>query len=96
MTRVRISAYFTPIQPKCTRYIIETIVSDLGAKGMSVARVIIVGCGPVGLGEVWDSVEHLMPHVKTPHYLAWAELSFELNLSGRKVTLFHISAEQEV
>lgn len=52
--------------------------------------------GLIRVSEIWDSVEHLMAHTQTPHYLAWAEMRDELGLSGRKVTLLHVSSEQEV
>lgn len=52
--------------------------------------------GLIRVSEVWESLEHLMAHTETPHYLAWTELRTELNLSGRKITLLHVSSEQEV
>jgi quinol monooxygenase YgiN len=56
----------------------------------------VLDSGLIRVSEVWDSVEHLMAHTQTPHYLAWAEMREELSLSGRRITLFHVSSEQEV
>jgi len=77
------------------RKVLEASRAEAGCRAYDFGEDVL-DPGLIRVSEIWDSAEQLMAHTQTPHYLAWAEMRDELGLSGRKVTLLHVSAEQEV
>lgn len=76
------------------RKVLEASRAESGCREYNFAEDVL-DPGLIRVSELWESIEHLKAHVGVPHYFAWSAQRAELGISGRKVTVLHVSAEQD-